>query len=94
MMRVEKVLYNSKDMGIHYLGSIIPYVLHIGDAFWQSYDGGTIEWGGNYQKSVELEKAVEQAEDFYRPGITKMVLKAQNAETGMDLGDAFGLNEK
>jgi len=94
MMRVEKELYNQQDMGIHYLGSIIPYVLHIGDAFWQSYDDEDDPgWGDNFQKSVELQTAVKDAEDFYRPGIMKMVLKAQSADLGMDLGQMFGLNE-
>ena len=94
MINVDQALYNSKDMGIHYLGSIVPSVLHIGDAFWQSYDDeDDPDWGGDFQKSVELEKAIEQAGDFYRPGIMKMALKAQGAETGMDLGDMFGLNE-
>ena len=94
MIKIEKKLYDNKDPAMHYLGSIIPEHLHIGKPFFQSYDLlDDPDWGGNYQKSVELQTAVKEAEDFYRPGIMKMVLKAQSAETGMDLGQMFGLNE-
>ena len=93
MMRVERVLYKSRDVAMEYLGSIIPYVLHIGDAFWQSYQDIDPDFGGHYKKSVELQTAVKEAEDFYRPGIMKMVLKAQSAGLGMNLGQMFGLED-
>ena len=48
---------------------------------------------GFFGQYVDIEGAVKDAEDFYRPGITKMVLKGQSAEMGMDLGQMFGLHE-
>jgi len=94
MIKIEKKLYDNNDPAMYYLGSIIPYVLHIGKPFFQSYgDEDDPDWGGQMRKTVEVETAIKDAEDFYRPGITKRVLKAQSAETGMDLGGMFGLNE-
>jgi hypothetical protein len=94
LMTIEKELYKSKDPAMYYLGSIIPGGLHIGDPFFQSYQWAEDpDFGGVSRKYVDIENAVKDAEDFYRPGITKMVLKAQSAESGMDLGGMFGLNE-
>jgi len=93
LMRIEKELYKSKDPAMYYLGSIIPYGLHIGEGFFQSYDDADdTDFGGISRKYVDIENAVKDAEDFYRPGIMKMTLKAQSADLGMNLGQMFGLD--
>jgi len=93
MIKIEKKLYDNNDPAMYYLGSIIPAVLHIGKPFFQSYDDeDDPDFGGHYRKSVEIQSAVKDAGDFYRPGVTKMVLKAQSAGLGMDLGQMFGLD--
>ena len=81
LMKIEKELYKSKDPAMYYLGSIIPRGLHIGDPFFQSYDDDADpDFGGVSRKYVDIEGAVKGAEDFYRHGITKIVLKDQRAE--------------
>ena len=47
------------------------------------------DFGGVSRKYVDIEGAVKDAEDFYRPGkmITKMVLKAQSADLGNEFMD-------
>ena len=93
LMKIENELYKSQDPAMYYLGSIIPRGLHIGEGFFQSYDDDADpDFGGISRKYVDIENAVKDAEDFYRPGITKMVLKAQSADLGMNLGQMFGLD--
>ena len=93
MMRIERKLYDNNDPAMYYLGSIVPEYFAIGKPFFQSFgDPDEPDWGGHMRKTVEIETAVKDAEDFYRPGITKMVLKAQSADLGMNLAQMFGLD--
>ncbi len=88
---VERALMKARDPGFHYLGKISPDYFYISDYYVTGEDD---EWGAhNDRKEVKPRTAVKEAEEFFRPAIMKTIMGIQKRETGVDVGQMFGLSE-
>ena len=94
VVSVERVLMKSRDPAMYYLGKISPDYFTISDSYSTNEPDEDDDWGDDYdRKTVDPKTAVKEAEEFFRPAIMKTVMGIQTRETGVDVGEMFGLNE-
>ena len=91
MESVEQSLMKARDPAFHYLGKISPDYFLISDYYVTGEDD---DWGERTdRKDVKPRTAVKEAEEFFRPAIMKTIMGIQGRESGVDVGEMFGLNE-
>tara|TARA_R110002074_G_scaffold96444_2_gene209546 strand:- start:1339 stop:2361 length:1023 start_codon:yes stop_codon:yes gene_type:complete len=91
MESVEQSLIKARDPAFHYLGKISPDYFFISDYYVTGEDD---DWGEHTdRKDVKPRTAVKEAEEFFRPAIMKTIMGIQSRESGVDVGEMFGLNE-
>jgi hypothetical protein len=92
--RVENVLHDKNNAALYYMGRITPENLHIKGEYIETWDEDTDEpWTVvNKGKSIPVKNAIEEASNFYRPGITKLVLKAREAGSDHNIAELMGID--
>ena len=91
MESVEQSLIKARDPAFHYLGKISPDYFLISDHYVTGEDD---DWGEHTdRKDVKPRTAVKEAEEFFRPAIMKTIMGIQSRESGVDVGEMFGLSE-
>ena len=79
------------DPAIKVMETIIPKYFLISDYYVTGEDD---DWGEHTdRKDVKPRTAVKEAEEFFRPAIMKTIMGIQSRESGVDVGEMFGLSE-